>query len=80
MRDEKGRAYGTGRRKTAVARVWVSEGTGQIFVNKKNFVDYFPIPEHRHHCLEPMLLTRTVGAFDIYTTVKGGGVSGKRPY
>ena len=71
-----GRVYATGRRKTSVARVWVSEGSGQFFVNKRNAIDYFE-PLQREHSIEPFAVTHTAGLFDIWCTVKGGGPSGK---
>lgn len=77
MRDEQGRAYSTGRRKTSTARVWVKLGDGQFTVNGKPLVDYFPRMNHRLQCLEPMLVTQSVGAFDVQLTVKGGGSSGQ---
>lgn len=73
--DEFGRAYGTGRRKTSVARVWVKEGSGQFTVNGKplsSFFDQF----HRDICLEPFLQTNSSGTYDVYSTVKGGGITG----
>lgn len=74
--DEQGRAYGTGRRKTSVARVWIKEGSGQFIVNHKSFVDYFQ-PVQREHTLSAFLASRTAGAFDVWCTVKGGGMSGQ---
>ena len=78
MRDEKGRSYATGRRKTAAARVWVARGDGKITVNGMDFVDYFPRVSHRVHCLDPLVATQSVGAFDVWLTVEGGGLSGNR--
>lgn len=77
MRDEKGRSYATGRRKTAAARVWVARGDGKITVNGMDFVDYFPRVSHRVHCLDPLVATQSVGAFDVWLTVEGGGLSGQ---
>ena len=73
--DEFGRSYGTGRRKTSVARVWVQEGSGQFIVNDKPIHEYFQ-PMFRLHCLEPFQVTETAGAFDVWCTVKGGGMTG----
>lgn len=75
-RDELGRAYGTGRRKTSVARVWLYEGSGFITVNGRELHDYLPAAQ-RDHVLEPFLATKTAGCFDVMATVKGGGISGK---
>ena len=75
--DEFGRSYGTGRRKTAVARVWIKPGVGQFTVNGKSISEYFPSTMARFHVLEPFCHTETSGMFDIYSTVKGGGRSGQ---
>ena len=74
--DEFGRAYGTGRRKSSVARVWIKEGSGQFVVNDKNFVDYFQ-PIQREHALGAFVASKTAGLFDTFCTVKGGGISGQ---
>lgn len=71
------RTYGTGRRKNAVARVWVMGGTGKIIVNKKDVEDYFPRETHKKAIMQPFILTKTVGQYDIICTVKGGGCSGQ---
>ncbi|KAE9593440.1 putative ribosomal protein S9 [Lupinus albus] len=75
--DEKGRAYGTGRRKCSVARVWVQPGDGKFTVNDKEFDVYFPMLEHRATLLRPFSETKTLGLWDVKCTVKGGGVSGQ---
>lgn len=75
--DYRGRAYGRGGRKTAQARVWIQPGMGHVVINRRSFEDYFPRVFHREHILGPMVATETCGAFDIQTTVKGGGLSGK---
>ncbi|KAJ4839245.1 hypothetical protein Tsubulata_037170 [Turnera subulata] len=75
--DEKGRAYGTGRRKCSVARVWVQPGHGNFVVNDKQFDVYFPMLDHRAALLRPFAETKTLGLWDIRCTVKGGGVSGQ---
>lgn len=74
--DEKGRSYGTGRRKTSVARVWVKEGTGAITVNNRRFVDYFQ-PLQRFDIVDVFVASDTAGKFDVWCTVKGGGVTGQ---
>jgi len=74
--DALGRGYGTGRRKTSVARVWLRVGSGQILVNDKNFIDYFQ-PIQRKSVLEPFIETKTAGCYDVMCTVKGGGISGQ---
>lgn len=75
--DEKGRAYGTGRRKCSVARVWIQPGDGNFTVNDKQFDVYFPMLDHRADLLQPFSVTKTLGLWDVTCTVKGGGVSGK---
>ena len=74
--DELGRSYGTGRRKTSVARVWIKDGSGQFTVNDKQFIDVFQ-PVQREHILEAFLASNTAGLFDIWCTVKGGGINGQ---
>lgn len=74
--DDKGRAYGTGRRKCSIARVWVQPGNGKFMVNDKEFDVYFPMLDHRATLLRPFSETKTLGLWDVNCTVKGGGVSG----
>lgn len=68
---------GTGRRKSAVARVILRPGKGNITVNKKKFEDYFTIPSSRGYILQPLKLTNLESDFDILVTVKGGGHKGQ---
>lgn len=75
--DEFGRSYATGRRKDAVARVWVKPGTGQVTVNGKDQVDYFARQTHRLILNQPFLIVNGVNKFDVICTVKGGGLSGQ---
>lgn len=75
--DEKGRAYGTGRRKCSVARVWIQPGDGKFIVNDKQFDAYFPIIDNRAELLRPFTVTNTLGLWDVTCTAKGGGVSGQ---
>ena len=75
--DKSGRAYGTGRRKDAVARVWIQPGKGKITINGRSFEEYFPRPAHRTLLLQPLIETKTMGQFDLICTVKGGGISGQ---
>lgn len=77
MKDSLGRAYGTGRRKNSVARVWVKPGKGEIIVNHKNIDSYFARDTHRRLVVQPFTVTKTLGQFDIYCTVLGGGLSGQ---
>nr|AKM76755.1 ribosomal protein S5 domain 2-like superfamily protein [Geranium maderense] len=75
--DEKGRAYGTGRRKCSIARVWVIPGDGKFIVNDKEFDAYFPMLDHRAALLRPLSETKTLGLWDVKCTVQGGGTSGQ---
>ncbi|MGH1377315.1 MAG: 30S ribosomal protein S9 [Alphaproteobacteria bacterium] len=74
--DAQGRAYATGRRKDAVARVWVKPGSGKVTVNGRDQADYFTRTTHRLILNQPFLVTDRVGKFDVICTVKGGGLSG----
>jgi len=71
------RFYGTGRRKTSVARVWIKPGSGHIVVNRRSFEDYFPRETLRMIIAQPLAITNTVGQFDVFATVKGGGPTGQ---
>lgn len=70
------RLYGTGKRKTSIARVWIYDGSGQFIVNGKKAIDYFN-PVQREYCIQPLVATETIGDFDVWCTVKGGGYTGK---
>jgi len=76
-RDSKGRAYATGRRKDAIARVWIKPGRGQIIVNEKDEKVYFARPVLRMILRQPLIATNRDGQFDVIVTVKGGGLSGQ---
>ncbi|EPC03716.1 30S ribosomal protein S9 [Litchfieldella anticariensis FP35 = DSM 16096] len=67
--------YGTGRRKTSTARVFLKPGTGKIVVNSRDLNDYFGRVTGRMVVRQPLELTETLGQFDVYVTVKGGGGS-----
>ena len=69
--------YGTGRRKTSTARVYLRPGTGEIQVNKKGFDQYFPNQALRMVIRQPLQLTETVSKFDILVNVDGGGPAGQ---
>ncbi len=71
------RYYGTGRRKCAVARVFMQPGTGQITVNKRPLENYFPNEALRMQLGEPIEAVNATGRFDFVVTVKGGGPSGQ---
>src|SRR5262245_43359965 len=69
--------YGTGRRKTSTARVFLRPGTGAISVNHRTFDAFFPTEALRTQIRRPLLLTETAEKFDVLATVAGGGVSGQ---
>ena len=69
--------YGTGRRKTSVARVWLRPGAGAIRVNQRPFEDYFPRETLRMIICQPLQLTNTLGQFDARINVGGGGPTGQ---
>jgi small subunit ribosomal protein S9 len=69
--------YGTGRRKTSAARVFLRLGKGSITVNSREFENYFPTEALRVQVKQPLLLTETADKFDILATVAGGGVAGQ---
>ena len=71
------RYYATGRRKYAVARVYMKEGSGAILVNKRNFDDYFTRDSLKMLIKQPFELTGNSNKFDLYVNVSGGGVSGQ---
>ncbi len=75
--DAKGRAYGTGRRKDAIARVWVSRGSGKIIINGRDQVQYFARGTQRLIINQPFELTNRAGQFDVNCVVSGGGLSGQ---
>ena len=75
--DSKGRAYGTGRRKDAVARVWIKPGTGKVTVNGRDQEIYFARPTLRLVLNQPFGVTEREGQYDVIATVKGGGLSGQ---
>jgi small subunit ribosomal protein S9 len=75
--DKYGRAYATGRRKDAVARVWLKPGTGKIEVNGRDQSIYFARPTLRLVINQPFGVTDRVGQYDVVATVKGGGLSGQ---
>ncbi|MCJ7687359.1 MAG: 30S ribosomal protein S9 [Desulfobacteraceae bacterium] len=72
-----GLLYATGKRKTAVARVWMRPGTGEMTINKKPSDQYLYLETDRMLVMEPLVLTELRDKFDIYVNVKGGGISGQ---
>ena len=75
--DSLGRAYSTGKRKDAVARVWIKKGSGQITVNKKPVEKYFARPTLQMIIEQAFSTTGAENQFDVMATVKGGGLSGQ---
>ena len=75
--DSLGRAYSTGKRKDAVARVWIKKGSGQIIVNKKPVAKYFARPTLQMIIQQVFSTTSAENQFDVMATVKGGGLSGQ---
>lgn len=76
-KDAQGRSYATGKRKNAVARVWVKPGPGKILVNGKEFEKYFARPVLQMIINQPLEVSERKGQFDVFCTVKGGGLSGQ---
>jgi small subunit ribosomal protein S9 len=75
--DPQGRAYATGKRKNAVARVWIKPGTGQITVNGRDSPIYFARPVLRMLLNQPFVVANRLGQYDVVCTVVGGGLSGQ---
>ena len=77
MPDPSKAIYATGRRKHAVARVWLQPGTGKIEINSRTLEDYFGRETSRMVFRQPLELTETSGRFDVFVNVRGGGLSGQ---
>lgn len=75
--DNFGRAYATGKRKNAIARVWLRPGSGRILVNKKEMTEYFARPVLQLILKQPLQVVERSDQYDIVATVKGGGLSGQ---
>jgi len=75
--DAQGRAYATGKRKNAVARVWIKPGAGKIQVNTKSIEQFFARPVLRMLIQQPLVATNRNGQYDVICTVSGGGLSGQ---
>jgi small subunit ribosomal protein S9 len=71
------RFYATGRRKTSVARVWLMPGEGNVTINKRSIDDYLKRETAKMIIRQPLELTETLGKYDIYVNVRGGGISGQ---
>ena len=77
VRDELGRSYATGKRKDAVARVWIKPGSGTVVVNGKVIKTYFARPVLQMILRQPFTVAGVEDQFDVHATVKGGGLSGQ---
>lgn len=77
VKDKKGRSYATGKRKDAVARVWVMPGKGNITINDKSMDEYFARPVLKMVINQPFVVANRENEFDVVCTVKGGGLSGQ---
>ena len=75
--DAQGRAYATGRRKDAVARVWIKPGSGKVVINGREQAVYFARPTLRLVLNQPFQISEREGQYDVIATVKGGGLSGQ---
>ena len=75
--DKQGRAYATGKRKDAVARVWIKPGAGKIVINTRDIEIYFARPVLRMLIQQPLVATNRGGQYDVTCTVSGGGLSGQ---
>ena len=75
--DKMGRAYATGKRKDAVARVWIKPGAGKITINGRAFDVYFARPVLRMIVQQPLVISKRVGQYDLMITCAGGGLSGQ---
>jgi small subunit ribosomal protein S9 len=69
--------YGTGRRKTSTARVFLRPGTGTVIINRKAFEQAFPTEAHRNQIKQPLAVTETADKFDVLATIAGGGIAGQ---
>jgi small subunit ribosomal protein S9 len=70
-------AYGTGRRKTAIARVYLRQGKGEISVNGRSLEEYFPLEHNRQRLILPLRVTDTEQSYNVLINVKGGGINGQ---
>ena len=77
VRDELGRSYATGKRKDAVARVWIKPGAGKVVVNGREVATYFARPVLQMLVQQPFDVAERSGQYDVFCTVKGGGLSGQ---
>lgn len=67
----------SGRRKNAIARVYMTQGTGKVTINKRDITEYFPLPTLQYKVKQPFMLTETMDQFDIKANLDGGGITGQ---
>ncbi|MDP4588515.1 MAG: 30S ribosomal protein S9 [Flavobacteriales bacterium] len=67
----------SGRRKNAVARIYLSEGKGDVVINNRKYEDYFPVGTLQYKIVQPFAITETVGKYDVKVNVNGGGITGQ---
>ena len=75
--DFKDSKYATGRRKTSIAKIWMKKGSGKIYVNGKNYDEYFLRDSHKMQLLRPFEITNQTSSYDVRCSVKGGGHTGQ---
>jgi len=75
--DFKDSKYATGRRKTSIAKIWLKKGSGKIYVNGKNYEDYFKRANHKMQLLRPFEIINQPTNYDVRCKVKGGGLTGQ---
>lgn len=75
--DKESISYATGKRKSAISRIWMMPGNGKITINKRDVDDYFAVKTAKATLIKPLILTNTLESFDIKIMVKGGGISGQ---
>jgi len=75
--DFKDSKYATGRRKTSIAKIWLKKGSGKIYVNGKNYEDYFKRANHKMQLLRPFEIINQPTNYDVKCNVKGGGLTGQ---
>ena len=75
--DFKDSKYATGRRKTSIAKIWLKKGSGKIYINGKNYEDYFKRANHKMQLLRPFEIINQPTSYDVRCNVKGGGLTGQ---
>jgi small subunit ribosomal protein S9 len=75
--DKENVFYATGKRKTAIARTWVTPGNGEVIINNRSLEEYFKLESARADSMQPFVLTNTLGSYDVKVRVIGGGISGQ---